>query len=118
MNFENMSEFGADLDVLYFSVVYLQRLIKILDKRSLFADLGRFFIKTQNVIFLVGGEKSAFISVESICQCGHSWSLLSVAESRATGLVLGGAVGNQLWWGRMKLILLQDYEEGLDSSSQ
>lgn len=48
----------------------------------------RFFIKTQNFVFLMvgnsakGGEKSAFISVESTFQCGHSWSL-SVAESRA-----------------------------------
>lgn len=30
-----------------------------------------------------GGEKSAFISIESTCRCGHGWSLLSVAESKA-----------------------------------
>lgn len=37
MNFEIMSEFGSDLHVLYFAViVYFQRLIKMLDKRSLY----------------------------------------------------------------------------------
>lgn len=58
-------------------------------------------MKTQNFIFLVvgnsakGGGKSAFISVESTCQCGHSWSLLSVAESRADRF--GSGRGSREW---------------------
>lgn len=84
-----MCEFGADLDVFYFSVVYLQRLIKILNKISPFCRFGKDFSLRHKILYSLWSEIVQREGGNQPSYCREHLSvwpqldLLSVAESRA-----------------------------------